>query len=171
MNHAEIASIAKKAAWKHPSRLLSYADRYEAAHDGVVDAITAGDSNLNQAAAISINAAVVAYCRHYGIARSGGHTGAKFAVYWKISDHGLFVDDLTDRIAVGQVMDAIHPAYQTTLRIYAETDCSIAGTARALGISHSAAKERVRQARDAARTLMFEPDHPPLWHRKIKPAM
>lgn len=168
----QIEEIARKASRRHPSMVMSFSDRFEAAYDGVVQAVSDGETELDKAATKAINKAVADYHHHYGIPRSTTsskpHTGRQFHVYWSVrAEPWTFADDLIENMAVQQVMGQLSPCHQATLQAYAACG-TIAGTAMAMGVQYKTASERIRVARNAARAAWFAPEAPaPLWHRSV----
>jgi hypothetical protein len=158
----EISKQARIAAAHHMTQRLSYGERVEAARDGILDALAKGEVlSLYHEAVAGINAAVAKFSQHYGLPRSGGHTGSQYAAYWAHQPfEWSFADDLIDRIAVMQIMDAIPSPCAQVLRVRAQTG-SLEGTATALGIGYKNASYRISVARSAARELWYAPDRDP----------
>lgn len=169
----EIEKAARVAAMVHPTQLLTLDERFEAARDGIIDALADGKTgDLRDLAKTGINKAVVARHHLYGIPRdttsAKPHTGRGWQVYWHVTTGPTsFADDLVDNLAVRQVFEALPQRHQDTLNTYMSCG-SIAGTASLLGIAYNTASERIITARNAAKKMWFEPDPaPPMWRRTM----
>lgn len=170
----EIEDIARRVARAHQSRLMSYDARFEAAWDGIIQAIADGNEDLAMAARLAINKANMDFYHHYGLARDGGrkndrHTGRNFHTYWHVTaDPWTFADQLTEDMAIRQIWDALPQRHRDTLNVFMDSGWSTAGTASVMGITYANASYRICAARDAAKKMWFEPDiPPPHWHRAV----
>lgn len=165
---ADAERIAGRAARDHPSRLLDFTDRREAALGAVTEAIlTAAEPPslpvLLRAASDAVSRQADAERRERGLsARDHASTAPRFARFW-YQPSLPFEDALVDHIAVRQVLAGIRPSWRRDLETLAETG-SYEAAAEALGTTAVTFRSRISKARAAAAQLWFSPETAPgMW--------
>jgi DNA-directed RNA polymerase specialized sigma24 family protein len=155
--------IAGRAARQNRSGLLSQDDRHRAALDAVTDLLLTASTApaatvLHRAAFDAISRAVETERHHLGLpARESG--SPRFARFW-YQPHLPFEEELTDCIAVGQVIAGIRPGQRRDLEALAEHG-TYEAAARALGTTVVTFRSRLSKARAAAAELWFSPEVAP----------
>lgn len=150
------------------SRAADPADQYAAAWSAAAEHLVAAGTppergEVLRAARTAVAALTQANRQSRGLSRASGFTvihGA-FARYWWQPPLSGWEDAVVDRIALGQVWDAITPAHRSTLRALADCGGDQEGAAKAVGASYVTYQSRLRDARRAFRELWHEGETPP----------
>jgi hypothetical protein len=163
----ELEAVAAWAARNHFTQLLSYEDRWEAAWDGVTEAVLQGDDDLPRAALAGISRARNAVSRDHGIPAPDGKTGGRHAAYW-LGSSRLYdpLEAVDDRIALQQIWPQLRDRDRRVLT--AVTRTSVPEDAAALaGLGWSSYTHSLVAARRHARELWFAPFPAPrrIWGR------
>jgi hypothetical protein len=164
-----IEDLCAWAARVHWTQLLSYDSRWEAAWDGITEAITAGEENLAQAALFGINRARDQVARHHGLpVDRTGQTGARHAAYWRGTGRTLSpFEAADDTIAVRQIWPLLRDRDRLVLTALAAADMNQGDAADIAGLTWRAFTDSLLAARQRARRIWFYPETPPrrVWGR------
>ena len=158
-----LEEICGWAARVHWTGLLSYQDRFEAAWDGITDAIMAGDEDLGFAALNGISRERGKMAHHHGLpVDRTAQTGARHAAYWhgsqRLRDPFEVADD---KMALHQIWPKLRPADRRALQSLADADLDYGVAAHLSGWAYETWLHKLSAARRYARELWFEPETPP----------
>lgn len=172
----EIHELARIAAMANRWLVSDFMIRFEAAWDGIVDELLAAESrpsrhDLQAAGKGAVSHGLLAdYAHTYGVhgreVAKGAGSAPRFAAYWFDRGDEPFEERVTDRLALGQVMDAIGPRHARFLEALAVAP-DTRSAAEALGILRSSYTRYVMDARRAFEVLWYSPEAPP--GRKKRP--
>jgi hypothetical protein len=173
MSWEQLERAARSCALAHPARsLLTFDQRYEAAFDGVVDALLESTlppawRELHAAGLSAISDAGDAQAHHRFGTQQG--TGERFTIYWVGSRRtGIdFTEDITDRIAARQVWAALADRDRDILAALGDFGDNQAAAAF-LGLSYEPFTVRLSEARRRAAALWFAPETAP--RRRVAPS-
>jgi hypothetical protein len=176
----EVARIARHIAFSQRGRILDLDEATDIAAVALVERCYADpaptDVDLFRAARSAVSAANQHEYSYAGleqhVARKGREgTPHEWARYW----HGQtalvspFEEELTDRLAVRQVVAALPPRHREALVALAEQG-SYEGARTALGLSVKGWEHRIARARVQARALWYHPEEPAgLWGGRDRP--
>jgi len=171
----EIHALARSAALSNRWLVSDFTVRFEAAWDGIVDALlTATERPATHDLAAAGKGAVSRtllkdFCREHGVANrdlsAGSGSAPRFAAYWFERHAEGFDDRIVDRIALAQVMAAIGPRHAGFLTALAAAP-DTRSAAEALGIPRSSLSVYVSEARNAFEALWHAPEPPPARRRR-----
>ena len=160
----QLALFATYRYWVH---VVAYADLYDEAWSAAAETLCAAPEapergDLLAAARSGLNRLTHAHRQSHGLSQSSGFTRERpaFAGYWYQPPLSGWEDAIVDRIALGQVWDAISPAHRRVLQALADAGDQ-EGAARALGTTYATYRSRLRTAREAFRVLWHEGETAP----------
>jgi len=167
---AEIHAIARTAALANRWLVSDFIIRYEAAWDAIVDELLAAGArpeahDLARAGKGAVSRTLLKdFCHTYGVAGRDLYAGVgsapRFAAYWHEPDRERAEDQITERIAVWQVLAALGGRHAKILTALAAAGDNRAAAA-ALCIRESSYAAYASQARDAFEEVWFAPETPP----------
>ncbi len=161
-----LEDLAGWAARTHWSRLLAYEDRWQAAWDGLTEAVIEGDPDLHGAALRGISGAVNRELSAHGLTRARG-PAPRYAAYWHVRDAPPAFEAVEETMTLAAVLAAMRPGDRAALRALADADGELGAAAETYGLALGSYRVRVCIARQRARDLWFAPESPPrrLWKR------
>ena len=163
---AAAARLAGRAARGHPSRMLAPDEQYAIALSAVAEAVLAApgrpaEDSLLHAARDAISRAVEREYSARGMSwRDPGTEMPRHARYWRGPAPAPFDEQLTDEIAVRQVLGAVGESHRRVLAALAEAGTH-QGAAALLGCQPDTFRSRLSKARHAAWQAWFDDQAPP----------
>lgn len=163
----DLAGVAEFAAHRSWTYATPFPDRYAAAWSAAAETLLLATvppsrDDLLRAARLAVAYLNQADRQFHGLSRASGFTrpGPGFTGYWHQPPLTGWEDAIVDRIALGQVWEAISPAHRRVLAALAEAGDQ-EGAAKALGTTYATYRSRLRRAREAFRELWHEGETAP----------
>lgn len=162
-----LARMARHVAYTHPGRLLDVDECQDIAACALVEFLYAAESpptrrEMYQAASSAVGIANNRYLQFLGGNRNAARDGRPgeprgYATYWRVNPVDSWEDEVIEKIAVKQVLEALPARHQATLRTLAEHGNYVAAR-EAAGVGQKAWNSRIATARARARELWFSPE-------------